>query len=738
MKSYQAFRARSRRNRKLSVEQFEQRRLLAADVWSQRGGDAGHSSYVDVAVNPATMSEAWFHELNYDQSGTGSWRERAVAIDQEHVYRVALQGYAPSGQYHVIAMDVDSGSEVWHRTFAGNAFEGVGEPSVAGGVVYVNRAGHSGISGGTSADLPRIYGLNAQDGTTVVERTYAAQWGSNERPVIEGGQMFVEDGYYGGISAYSTPDLNEQWFVGRSAAYDPPFAALNATFAFAFGNEVYNRATGARTYMTMPNLSFPTLSSPIVSQTGDPLFRFSGRTDAGASVTGIAQYDGASHQLNWATNLPGGVNYQAVGNGLVAATTGNSLYLLNESDGSVRRTWVAAGESALGEVVLTQDHAFVMGLNGTRATVYAVELNSGVVDWTHSQTSPGGSALVELAMVDGRLVLSDRTGVRLFTFNSENQPPVAEDDTATINEDVPTAIDVLANDSDPEQGSLSIVALGMPSSGSVQLNDAGEVVYTPAPNFHGSDSFTYTISDNLGQTSSATVEVVIESVNDLPEVTPANFVVAENSPVGTLVGVIEAIDVDGDELEFSLVGEGVEAFAIDDTGRISVLDAALLDYETHPVFDLEVVVSDAVGTSSASVQIELLNEIEVAIDIAPGDDTNTISDRSKFLSVAILTNSDVNPLTMLDLTSLRLRAVGGSDSIGARASRKHGVQYESTDVNGDGLLDLVVKFEVRDLNLSADTSALELTGDFLPAFGGLSFSATQAVDLNSPGKGKKK
>src|SRR5438128_2625906 len=82
---------------------------------------------------------------------------------------------------------------------------------------------------GTDADWPRLYGLNAQTGATLLEQRYQAQWGSNERPVIRDNQLVVDDGYYGGISAYTASTLVKQWNRPGSI-YTDPFAALDSTY----------------------------------------------------------------------------------------------------------------------------------------------------------------------------------------------------------------------------------------------------------------------------------------------------------------------------------------------------------------------------------------------------------------------------------------------------------------------------------------------------------------------------
>lgn len=725
--------AAGRKSRRLFLESLEDRRLLAADVWDQRGGDAGHTSYVDTSFDPTTLGEVWSQTLGYTQSGTGSWRERAVAIDDAHVYRTALEGYAPSGLYHVIAYDVQDGSEVWRRTLLGRAFEGVGEPSVAGGIVYVNRAGHSGISGGTSTDLPRLYGFDATDGSVVLNRTYEAQWGSNERPVIEGNQLIVEDGYYGGISAYTASTLSKQWFRGRSAAYNPPFAALNDTYAFAFGSEVYQRSDGTK----LPNITHPqgysTIANPIVSDSGRVLYNINGYVN-GATRNGIAAFDGNTHAHLWTINTLVQPRQKAVGNGMVAITDSSSLLILDEADGSQIMTW--QGPSGLGEVILTKSHAIVQSSSSGRASVHAIDLSTGQDVWQF-EFRTSGSAVMEMALTDTHLVLSHHQFVKAFEIGAANRPPEAIDDAATTDEDIAVVVDVLANDSDPDRDAISVTAIGAASHGAASLNPDGTITYTPDADYNGSDSFTYTIGDGNGNSAPATVDVTVDPVNDDPEVLDAVFSLAENSAAGTSVGTVDASDVDGDDLSFALSGTDAAPFAIDAlSGAISVVDASALDFETKSQFDFTVDVSDGNGgQASANVRVNLTNVLEVEIDVLPADPGNQVPLRSKEIEVAILSNADLDPFTMLDLSTVRLRAPGSATSAGVSLHRKHGYRFEQRDVNGDGVLDMVLKFKTADTGLQAGDTSLQLEGTLLPEHGGESFVVEQAITtVNGNGK----
>ena len=97
-------------------------------------------------------------------------------------------------------------------------------------------------------------------------------------------------------------------------------------------------------------------------------------------------------------------------------------------------------------------------------------------------------------------------------------PPDAMNDAVSTPEDTPIAINVLANDTDPD-GTIvasAVVVIGAPGHGTATPNPSGTITYSPEANWHGVDTFYYQISDNDGLTDSAMVVVTVTPVNDLP------------------------------------------------------------------------------------------------------------------------------------------------------------------------------------------------------------------------------
>ena len=138
-----------------------------------------------------------------------------------------------------------------------------------------------------------------------------------------------------------------------------------------------------------------------------------------------------------------------------------------------------------------------------------------------------------------------------------NVDPKAETDTLTIKEDTAGTVNVIANDMDAEGDTLSVTAVSEPSNGTAEIVEGSmtEVTYTPKTNFHGTDSFTYEVSDGYGGTDTGTVDVTITPVNDAPVATNDIFTVLENASATSLNVIANDIDVDGDTLSISVVNE---------------------------------------------------------------------------------------------------------------------------------------------------------------------------------------
>lgn len=127
-----------------------------------------------------------------------------------------------------------------------------------------------------------------------------------------------------------------------------------------------------------------------------------------------------------------------------------------------------------------------------------------------------------------------------------NDLPLALADAATTPEDTAVPINVLANDTDVDNAlDPATVSASNPAHGSVEVKADGSIVYTPAKDFFGSDSFTYTVKDIAGGVSQpAVVSLTVTPVNDAPVASGDTGSTLENTPVAI---PITENDVDVDD-----------------------------------------------------------------------------------------------------------------------------------------------------------------------------------------------
>ena len=151
-----------------------------------------------------------------------------------------------------------------------------------------------------------------------------------------------------------------------------------------------------------------------------------------------------------------------------------------------------------------------------------------------------------------------------------NRAPVATDDSFTIYEMSETPLAILANDSDADGDPLWISNISVSPYGELTLVSGTNVVYHPYGRAPATDSFTYTLTDRYGATSTATINLTINRrpVANLGEITVVSGETIDFPP--------DAYDAEGDA--FQLVG----ATASTSHGTVSVVGPLTLRYASTP------------------------------------------------------------------------------------------------------------------------------------------------------------
>ncbi|MBW4487729.1 MAG: tandem-95 repeat protein [Trichocoleus desertorum ATA4-8-CV12] len=238
--------------------------------------------------------------------------------------------------------------------------------------------------------------------------------------------------------------------------------------------------------------------------------------------------------------------------------------------------------------------------------------NNGVFTYTPTANANGSDSFT-YTISDGNSGTASAT-VNV-TITPVNDAPIAISDAVSTNEDTIVTIAALANDIDVEGNALSITGNTNPVHGSVISNN-GTFRYTPTTNFNGSDSFTYTISDGNGGTASATVNVTITPVNDLPKALGDLLVVA--APTSTSISPAALLandtDVDGVLTIASVTQPSRGSLTTNSDGTYTYNPSA--NFNGNDSFTY--IVSDgAGGTASATVNLIVAQALDAGFSVAP-------------------------------------------------------------------------------------------------------------------------
>lgn len=170
---------------------------------------------------------------------------------------------------------------------------------------------------------------------------------------------------------------------------------------------------------------------------------------------------------------------------------------------------------------------------------------SNIATYTpHPNTT--GSDKFTFTVSDG-LLTSAKATVSIM-INAVNDAPVASGKTVNLDEDdAGKRIPLLADD--PDNTSLIYTIVTPPVHGTITQLKANIATYKPSANYHGTDSFTFTVSDGLLASTPAMVNLVIASINDKPVANSQALTVPAGGATRITLG---ASDPDGDALTYTI------------------------------------------------------------------------------------------------------------------------------------------------------------------------------------------
>ncbi|HTJ49884.1 MAG TPA: tandem-95 repeat protein [Cyclobacteriaceae bacterium] len=311
-------------------------------------------------------------------------------------------------------------------------------------------------------------------------------------------------------------DENDGLFDLSSVDLDPATAGIQSTRSTADGNYSVNTSTGIVTYT--PALNFNS-STSITYTVKDNLGLVSNVATITITVTPVNDPPVAVNDATSTTeDTPVSLN----------VTTNDS-----DIDGSIN----------VGSVDLD---VTVSGIQTSKSvTLGSFSVNTvGLVTFT-PVANQSGTATLNYTVNDNNGATSNSATITI-TIAAVNDPPVANNDATSTNEDNAVAIKVVSNDTDSDGSidnntvDLDVSTAGIQNTitnadGVYSVNSGGVVTYTPALNTNGTKTLSYTVNDNDGATSNpATITITVIPVNDAPVInsqTPSPLVTNEEQAI---------------------------------------------------------------------------------------------------------------------------------------------------------------------------------------------------------------
>ena len=254
--------------------------------------------------------------------------------------------------------------------------------------------------------------------------------------------------------------------------------------------------------------------------------------------------------------------------------------------------------------------------NGNASIAGSILTYAANQDWNGTET-------ITYKANDG--TVDSNTSTVTITINSINDAPVTQNVSFTTDEDTPYTESYTSYVSDVEGDNLTITAVTNPTNGTAAC-DGTDCTYTPNQDFNGTDSFTYKVNDGELDSNVSTVTVTVTAVNDAPVANDMTATMDENKIAGRYQPVtifLNATDVDGDDLTYSVVGSPTNGTLGSINGN-QIIYTPTQDYNGEDTFTYKA--NDGTvdsNTATVTITINSVNDAPVAEDITVSTNEDT-------------------------------------------------------------------------------------------------------------------
>ncbi len=307
---------------------------------------------------------------------------------------------------------------------------------------------------------------------------------------------------------------------------------------------------------------------------------------------GVRRYDGTNRpDISRALKIDSSGNTYVTGSGNLFPYNNDFVTWKLDAQGNPSAEWPDVGfgpglrvyrgptsssDDAFGLGVDQQGNVFVTGrgvVNGTATTpsdiVTVAYARTGEQLWRAAYSA--GTNTTEVGL---NILVDDARGVYVagtsFTTSPStdivtlkyyhNTAPVASVPAVTLAEDGSAVVSLTGYDREGDAFTASVTAL--PGHGDLTLAGS-DLLYSPALNFNGSDSFSFVLNDGVASSAVAVVPISVTPVNDVPVLLPGSLLgntLEDTATVFTFADLLAAAgasDVDGDVLSLLIESVGV-------------------------------------------------------------------------------------------------------------------------------------------------------------------------------------
>lgn len=306
-----------------------------------------------------------------------------------------------------------------------------------------------------------------------------------------------------------------------------------------------------------------------------PTLNFNGATSFTYTVTSGGATETATVNLTLTAvndaptnSVPGAQAATEDTNKVFSSANGNAITVTDVDSAGTLTTTISIGNGTLTAVAfagatITNNGTGTVTISGTAAAI-----NGALNGLSYAPTADyNGAATLTVTSTDGSL-----TDVDTVAVNVSAVADIANDSVST-NEGTAVAINALSNDTFENAGRTitavdgQAITAGGPAvtvtNGTVTLNGAGtQFTFTPATDYSGVTSFTYTVSSG-GVTETATASITVNNINDAPvldldaSASGSGFATAFNLDTGTAIAIgdvdLSITDVDDTNIESATI-----------------------------------------------------------------------------------------------------------------------------------------------------------------------------------------